>query len=67
MSVESNNNKTCANRKVVSLLEIVGANFKRQFDIHSYRKFFEEAGYENVNFHIIDGRMPCAVAIITKP
>ncbi len=54
------------NRKAVRLLELAGANFKRQFDFNSYKKFFEAAGYQNVKYSIISGRMPCAVAIITK-
>ena len=54
------------NRKAVRLLEFAGANFKRQFDIDSYKKFFEDAGYKNVDYYIVYGRMPCAVAIITK-
>ena len=54
------------NSMAVKLLEIAGANFKRQFDIHSYKDFFEKAGYKNVRYYIIDGRMPCAVAIIAK-
>lgn len=54
------------NKKAVRLLEFAGANFKRQFDIDSYKKFFEDAGYKNVDYYIIDGKMPCAVAVITK-
>ncbi|MDE6905820.1 MAG: class I SAM-dependent methyltransferase [Lachnospiraceae bacterium] len=54
------------NKKTVGLLELAGANFKRQFDMDSYRKFFEDAGYENVEYYIVDGRMPCALAVITK-
>lgn len=54
------------NKKAVRLLEVAGANFKRQFDINSYKKFFETAGYTNVSYFIVDGRMPCAVAVITK-
>lgn len=54
------------NKKAVRLLEIAGANFKRQFDIASYKKFFEDMGYKNVRYFIVNGRMPCAVAIITK-
>lgn len=54
------------NQKAVRLLELAGASFKRQFDIDSYRKFFEDAGYANVEYDIVQGRMPCAVAIITK-
>lgn len=54
------------NKKAVRLLEFAGANFKRQFDIESYRKFFEDAGYKNADYYIVYGRMPCAVATITK-
>lgn len=54
------------NKKAVGLLELAGANFKRQFDMDSYRKFFQDAGYENVEYYIVDGRMPCALAVITK-
>lgn len=54
------------NQKAVRLLEFAGADFKRQFDMDSYRKFFEDAGYQKVAYYIIPGRMPCAVAVITK-
>ncbi|MDE7248077.1 MAG: class I SAM-dependent methyltransferase [Lachnospiraceae bacterium] len=54
------------NKMAVRLLAFAGANFKRQFDIDSYRKFFEDAVYENVDYDIVSGRMPCAVAVITK-
>ncbi len=54
------------NQKAVRLLELAGASFKRQFDMGSYKKFFEDAGYENVEYDIVQGRMPCAVAIIMK-
>lgn len=54
------------NKGAVRLLEAAGANFKRQYDINSYRKFFEDAGYKDVDYDIIYGRMPCAIAVITK-
>lgn len=54
------------NKKAVRLLEKAGANFKRQFDLRSYQQFFADAGYENVSYFVVEGRMPCAVAIITK-
>ena len=54
------------NQKAVRLLELAGANFKRQFTMDSYKIFFEEAGYRDVACFIVDGRMPCAVAVITK-
>lgn len=48
------------------LLEMIGADFKRQYDFRSYKKFFQNAGYNNVRFYVVEGRMPCAVAVITK-
>ena len=51
---------------VVKLINIMGANFKRYFDLDSYKKFFADAGYENVKFQVVEGKMPCAVAVITK-
>ena len=43
-----------------------GADFKRQFTFRSYQDFFKEAGYKNVSYKLIDGRIPCALAIIKK-
>lgn len=60
------NDSAETNRKAVRLLEFAGVNFKCQFDLNSYKKFFEDAGYQNVEYHVIQGRMPCAVAVITK-
>lgn len=54
------------NKKAARLFELAGVNFKRQFDIDSYRRFFEDAGYKNVEYYVIYGRMSCAVAVITK-
>lgn len=54
------------NRMAVRLLEMAGANFKRQYDLQSYRQFFADAGYDDVSYFVVDGRMPCAVAVITK-
>ena len=50
----------------VKFIHAIGADFKRQFDLDSYKKFFSDAGYVNVSFHVVEGRMPCAVAVITK-
>lgn len=43
-----------------------GADFKRQFTVESYRRFFLDAGYSNVAVTLADGRIPCAVAIMRK-
>lgn len=52
--------------KIASLFGKAGAGFKRQFDLESYKNFFIEAGYEDVTFRVLDGRMPCAIAVIKK-
>ncbi len=48
----------------VKFVELLGADFKKQFDLDSYKSFFEEMGYDNVEYHVVDGRMPCAIAVI---
>ncbi len=50
----------------VKFLTMLGADFKRQFDLASYKKFFEDKGYKNIEYTVAEGRMPCAIAIITK-
>ncbi|MBQ6016818.1 MAG: class I SAM-dependent methyltransferase [Clostridiales bacterium] len=50
----------------VKFIELLGADFKRQFDLDTYRKFFEDKGYANAEYHVVEGRMPCAIAVITK-
>lgn len=43
-----------------------GAGFKRQFTVDSYRKFFVDAGYVDVEVCVAQGRIPCAVATMRK-
>ena len=43
-----------------------GADFKRQFTVESYRRFFLDAGYPDVEASLADGRIPCAVAVMRK-
>ena len=43
-----------------------GGRIKKQFDMDSYRKFFNEIGYRDVEYYVVDGRMPCAIAVINK-
>ena len=51
---------------LAKLLDKAGINFKRQFDLESYKEFFRKAGYKDVAFHVVEGRMPCAIAVIMK-
>lgn len=50
----------------IRLLEQLGANFKRQFNYASYQQFFSDMGYENAVCYLIPGKMPCAIAVISK-
>ena len=43
-----------------------GADFKRQFTVDSYRRFFLDAGYQDVSVTLAEGRIPCAVAVMRK-
>lgn len=54
------------NKMAVRLLALAGVDFRRQYDIHTYKELFQEERYKNVEYDIIPGRMPCAIAIITK-
>lgn len=43
-----------------------GADFKREFTLDSYRRFFADAGYTDVSYTLCKGRIPCAVAVLRK-
>lgn len=50
----------------VKAFKTLGAGFKRQFDYAAYKEFFRSAGYADVQYKIVQGRMPCAIAVIKK-
>lgn len=43
-----------------------GADFKRQFTFETYKEFFEDAGYVGGSYTMIEGRIPCAIAVVEK-
>lgn len=43
-----------------------GADFKRQFTYDTYKEFIKKAGYKNVEYSLVEGKIPCAVAVIMK-
>lgn len=51
---------------IVTILSKLGINFKRQFDLASYKKFFEDMGYADIEYFYIEGKMPNAIAVIIK-
>lgn len=50
----------------IRVLEKFGAKFKRQFDFTSYKQFFADCNYHEVEYKLVEGKMPCAIAIIHK-
>ena len=44
----------------------VGADFKREFTLDTYKQFFADAGYSDAGYILCEGRIPCAVAILIK-
>jgi len=47
-------------------IDKAGADFKQEFTYESYRAFFAGAGYTKMCTKLIDGRVPCAIAVIVK-
>lgn len=43
-----------------------GADFKREFTLDSYHRFFAEAGYTDATYTLCPGRIPCAIAVLKK-
>ena len=60
------------NRKTHKILKEIVSDLiepddvKRQFTVDSYRQFFLDAGYSDVQIMLADGRIPCAVAVMKK-
>lgn len=50
----------------IRMLEKFGAKFKQQFSFEDYKEFMNKSGYKNIQFSIVKGKMPCAIAVITK-
>ncbi|MBR1723619.1 MAG: class I SAM-dependent methyltransferase [Ruminococcus sp.] len=51
---------------VSHIISKLGANFMREFTVETYKDFVAGAGYENVSYKLAEGRMTCAIAVITK-
>ena len=60
------NKQKSSSSKAVKFLEILGAEFKRQFELDAYKKFFADMGYKDVQYYVVEGRMPCAIAVFTR-
>ena len=61
-----NKNEKGKTSQFANVVGKAGADFKRQFTFDTYKQFIKEAGYTNVDYSWIDGKIPCAVAVIKK-
>ena len=61
-----NRNRKGETSSFAAVVGKAGADFKRQFTVESYRQFFLDAGYKDVKITLAEGRIPCAVAAMTK-
>ena len=43
-----------------------GADFKREFTLDTYKRFFSDAGYTKADYVLCKGKIPCAVAILQR-
>ena len=48
----------------ISVLDQAGASFQRQFTFETYPGFFLDAGFRDLRIWRIEGRIPCAVAVM---
>ena len=53
-----------AHSGLVGVFNKMGANFKKMFDMDSYKAFFMEMGYKDVEYQTAQGKMPCCIAMI---
>lgn len=61
-----NKNEKGKTSQFANVVGKAGADFKRQFTFDTYKQFIKEAGCTNVDYSWIDGKIPCAVAVIKK-
>ncbi len=51
---------------VSNAIDKVGADLRQKFTLDTYKNFFTAAGYKKVDYIMCDGRIPCAIAVISK-
>jgi len=61
-----NRTKSGKTNGLSNAIDKAGADFKKEFTLETYKEFIKSAGYENVEYIFCDGKIPCAVAVISK-
>lgn len=59
-------NKKGRQNRVTKAIAKMGVNFKRNFTEDSYREFFKDAGFSDVEYTLCSGKIPCCLAVIKK-
>ncbi len=57
---------TSKQEKITRIYGKMGARFQNKFTFASYEQFFIDAGYTDVAFIKVEGKIPCSVAVIEK-
>ena len=60
------NESTKSASVAAKFFNMLGANFKREFSVETYRDFFAAMGYKVHEYYTAQGRMPCCVAVFKK-
>lgn len=61
-----NQTETGTTNRMSGAIGKAGADFKREFTLETYQKFFADAGYTNASYTLCKGWIPCAVAVLRK-
>ncbi len=57
---------TSKQEKITRIYGKMGAGFQNKFTFTSYKQFFIDSGYTNVEFINAEGKIPCSIAVIKK-
>lgn len=60
------NESTKSASAAAKFFNVLGANFKREFNFATYQEFFKAMGYDVSEYYTAEGRMPCCAAVIRK-
>lgn len=53
-----------SNKWGIGFIKMLGFRNNQQFSEETYKEFFAKCGFNNVSNHIVDGNMPCDIAVV---
>ena len=54
-----------SNKFGIGFIQLLGFKHNRKFTEESYKEFFSSYGIDNAQYYIVNGRMPCDIAVIS--